>query len=391
MITNINKIKTIPSEIKSFLDSLKASELNLLILKRNNLNMSYIGSLLDIVSALFTKDLKVIDLPNQIIRDFKVDALAAKLLACDIVGLRLFVIKDWLNEDLNALIVSWGGTPQDYISYTEEEKKALEEEKKYFAEQSTPEPGVSFTPKVSPIEDKDLNLDLKKEKIDAPEIFNKNLVSIFSDEEGKEFISDYNDIIIALIAEDADFSQFLESALYSNQEKISTNNIIIEDKEVPPTISNWLKDFIKINGSEMFDELKMAEYLSASANAKKLTQSEKDLLRKLLKLYRNLAFFPDSMGNNPIEDWQIIPVDKVEINKKVSKPEVFQDALEDNKPIISKSLSVFPSSPAPAHLNTKKLEDIPLNELQEALTQYAPGSLEYKAVKQEIEHLKKKK
>lgn len=145
----------------------------------------------------------------------------------------------------------------------------------------------------------------------------------------------------------------------------------------------------------MFDELKMAEYLSSSPNTKKLNTEEKDLLRKLLRLYRNLVFFPESMGNNPVEDWQIIPVDKVEEDKKINKSNSFQDVLSNEK---QAAVQEQTSSGAIASGNLraqkqveKKIESAPLNELEMILTQYAPDSLEYKAVKQEIERLKKKK
>lgn len=213
------------------------------------------------------------------------------------------------------------------------------------------------------------------------EEFVKGIIKLLTDNLEAENLN-FN--IFSLFSKDGTLQETLSNILLENQETITSEHIIIEDKESSPTISNWLKDFIKINGSEMFDELKMAEYLSSSVNARKLKQSEKDLLRRLFRLYRNLSFFPDSMGNDPIEDWQIIPVDKIEINKKFSRPGAFQDVLDDSQPIIPLVSSLAP-------LNTKKLEDIPLNELQEALTHYASGSLEYKAVKQEIEHLKKKK
>jgi len=218
-------------------------------------------------------------------------------------------------------------------------------------------------------------------EVELKEEFSKGIIKLLTDNAAAENI---NFSIFSLFSKNGALQENLSNILLENQEIITSERIIIEEKESSATISNWLKDFIKINGSEMFDELKMAEYLSSSVNAKKLKQADKDLLRRLFKLYRNLSFFPDSMGNNPIEDWQIIPVDRVEANKKVSKPGVFQDALDDNQPIIS-------SVPSPAPLNTQKLEDIPLDELKAALTQYAHGSLEYKAVKQEIEHLKKKK
>lgn len=220
-------------------------------------------------------------------------------------------------------------------------------------------------------------------EVELKEEFSKGIIKLLTDNAAAENI---NFSIFSLFSKNGALQENLSNILLENQEIITSEHIIIEDREVSPTISNWLKDFIKINGSEMFDELKMAEYLSSSVNAKKLKQAEKDLLRKLFRLYRNLSFFPDSMGSDPIEDWQIIPVDKVEESKKVLKPGVFKDVLDDSQPAVSKEPSLASSQTLPQTSSPS-----PLNELQGALSQYTPGSLEYKAVKQEIEHLKKKK
>lgn len=101
------------------------------------------------------------------------------------------------------------------------------------------------------------------------------------------------------------------------------------------------------------------------------------------------------MGNDPVEDWQIIPVDKVEKEREKNKSDIFQDVLNDEKKIGDQEQA---SSGAIASGNLrvqkqvqKKIENAPLNELERILTQYAPDSLEYKAVKQEISRLKNKK
>lgn len=224
------------------------------------------------------------------------------------------------------------------------------------------------------------------------EEFSKGIVKLLTDNVAAE---DINFSVFSLLSRNGVLQENLSNILLENQEVIIPGHIIAEDREVAPTIANWLKDFIKINGSEMFDELKMAEYLSSSPNTKKLNTEEKDLLRKLLRLYRNLVFFPESMGNNPVEDWQIIPVDKVEEDKKINKSNSFQDVLSNEK---QAAVQEQTSSGAIASGNLraqkqveKKIESAPLNELEMILTQYAPDSLEYKAVKQEIERLKKKK
>lgn len=225
------------------------------------------------------------------------------------------------------------------------------------------------------------------------DLFSNRLIESVNAE--PDVIEGLNILIFKALNTDEDLEDKIIEILYNNNERLASANIEVDNHEVAPTIANWLKDFIKINGSEMFDELKMAEYLSSSPNTKKLNTEEKDLLRKLLRLYRNLVFFPESMGNNPVEDWQIIPVDKVEEDEKINKSNSFQDVLSNER---QAAVQEQTSSGAIASGNLraqkqveKKIESAPLNELEMILTQYAPDSLEYKAVKQEIERLKKKK
>lgn len=231
-------------------------------------------------------------------------------------------------------------------------------------------------------------VDPKEEEEYVSDLLSNHLLEVL-EADSQEAAASLSGGLIYLLNNNENFKIKAPQILLENNSLLSSGNIILADKEVSPTVSNWLKDFIKINGSDMFDELKMAQYLSTSPNAKKLTRTEKDLLRKLLKLYRNLAFFPDSMENNPIEDWQIIPVDKPETDKKVRGSEIFHDVLNDDKRV--DALKVAAKAPQPREQIQEKIENAPLNELERMLTQYAPGSLEYKAVRQEIEHLKKKK
>lgn len=227
-------------------------------------------------------------------------------------------------------------------------------------------------------------------------------------------INGLNQAIFYWLSKDGTIQEELSKILLSNQERLTEARIIFENREVDPTISYWLKDFIKQNGSEMFDELVLAQYLSSSLNTKKLSPTAKDILRKLLKLYRNLSFFPDSMENAPVNDWQIIPIfrdalsdEKLEINNKIVRENINLDKIVDKK--VDKKVDT----------NQKKVQEIVptllaqnaneqtliikpeissessqadlLAELQQALAQYIPGTLEYKAVTQEIERLKKKK
>jgi hypothetical protein len=80
---------------------------------------------------------------------------------------------------------------------------------------------------------------------------------------------------------------------------------------VPPTVANWVQDYIQHNGSSLsdFDALKLSAYLGSSSNVRSLSLPEKDRIRKLIRLYRNLKFFPESMEGKEIMGWDFFPLE----------------------------------------------------------------------------------
>jgi hypothetical protein len=373
-----NQFKNLPAEVKAYLISLKAVELNSFILEKNKIASSDFAKVTSIITRLFNKTIKVLDLPAVLKSELGLGDLASKNLAGDIVGVRLLIIKDWLGEDLEAVIKNWGGNPAEYFHFIEEQKKALVEEEKYFNEELKTEPEFVFKPKASVVPVAAPALDIAQEKTDSLALFKNNLADLLKSADADEFISDYNLILISLISDDESFKQNLENVFYTNSEELTSERLKSEDKEVSPTIANWLKDFIRENGSEMFDDLALAHYLSSAVNAKNLNIKEKTLLRRLLGLYRNLSFFPASMGNNPLENWEIIPVKREEEFKK-------EKTLDGSVPKIIRNKTAAQSVAAP-------LLDKPsstLTELEKMLPQYPATSLEHKAVSQEISRFKK--
>ena len=128
---------------------------------------------------------------------------------------------------------------------------------------------------------------------------------------------------------------------------------------------DWLKDFIKQHGGEMFDNIKLSQYLSNSSNVKNLDEVEKQLVRKLLMLYRNLKFFPDSMPNDTGEGWEIIPISQEE--------------------------GTLPTTRAGKESKKDGFKITPLQELEILAKQYPKGSLEHRAIMEEIKKLESQK
>ena len=145
--------------------------------------------------------------------------------------------------------------------------------------------------------------------------------------------------------------------LRKNQERVSKEKIKLGDREVPGTIANWIADFIARYGTDQFDELEMAQYLSSSENVNLISAPEKNNLRRILRLYYNFIFFPDSMEGVPVEKWEVFPLDV--LNDLPSEPES------------QESGQIF--------------------QLRQALSRYIESSLEYKAISEEIRKLEGKK
>lgn len=180
-------------------------------------------------------------------------------------------------------------------------------------------------------------------------IFGKKLLDFLKNSKNNKEINEQT--LLILSASDSLAQDDLVKIFLANQEKLTDKDFVLDGKKQTPTISNWLKDFIKKNGSGMVDNLALSQYLAGSENAKKLDSQEKKLLHKLLILYRNLKFFPESMSNIPVEEWEIIPVD-------------------DEEKVLKRS---------------QKIEkDERLVELESLLEQYEEGSLERKAIEEEI-------
>jgi len=182
--------------------------------------------------------------------------------------------------------------------------------------------------------------------------------------------------------------------IFANKELIGEAKISIDDKEVAPTVSAWLKDFIKNNGSSLFDDLILAQYLNTSSNARALKSKEKETLGNLIRFYKNITFFPESMNEIPPQKWQIFPFDatsywqeiegSVKNKKQLGLPTeseiIEEEAWSDDDVLSEKDFK-------PENYDDSK----ELRILRELLSSFPPASLERKAINEEIKRLERNK
>jgi hypothetical protein len=163
-----------------------------------------------------------------------------------------------------------------------------------------------------------------------------------------------NKRIFFILAHQPDFKKELENTLYENIERLGSAPLLVDGRQATNNIANWLKNFIKQEGASMFDQLTLSRFVSNNANTKTMDEEQKKLLIKILLIYRNIKFFPESMPSDDGEDWEILPAEE-EIEAKQARVEKRLEGRE------------------------KKLK-----ELQEIAEQFAPGTLERRAVDEEI-------
>lgn len=175
------------------------------------------------------------------------------------------------------------------------------------------------------------------------------------------------------------FKENIKKSLRDNQEKITSQKIMVNDDLVNPTISNWLKDYRISVGSDRFESSeKRNEYLSYNENIKKITKEEKEKIRILLDFYDKLSI--SSLTKEGYEEGFFISDNEI---RGLMIDGVFVKIDKQTEQLIKEAQKIIDSKP----LNNKILSDdsgIQDEQLKELLKKYKAGSLEQKAIEEEL-------
>lgn len=171
--------------------------------------------------------------------------------------------------------------------------------------------------------------------------------------------------------------------------------------EMPRKTSEWIKNFISNLGLDKFDTVKKMEYLANGKFIKLLKEEDKNKVQVLLDIYEKLRL--SSRTKDGYENSVMMNIDgKSVIYNRGTIEEIHKlgslKGFSNNKPAPESPLTAAVPSPAPAApiapLSAVQPETSiqPLSktqELEQSLKNYAPSSLEYKAIKQELKRLNK--
>lgn len=397
----IEEIKKLPQEIQDILISSFGAKINLEIATKYSLNEKQLDELLELLNGIYLKKINLVNLKDKIINILSLQPNQAQSLSLDLAGLKLLIADDYFKGVVKDYILANHGDLAGYQAKTQEWREAIKKEQEIYINETKEE---EYQPKFINLSDDESNPALSnQEKIDAVSLFKEDIISALKlGPDSSEMISIYNETIIDLIKDDENFKKSLETSLYTNQELVVPDKIIVNGSEVKASVANWIKDFISQNGSEMFNNVILVKYLSDNPNVKKLKDADREVVKKILKLYRNLVFFPDSMENIPLEEWEIFPIDQTQVSTSagLKKKGKIVDVLEDNNqgPAISepvKSEEVIKPNVVDSASNSiatpilAPKEPSELDQLEDLLKKYPVGSFEYKTIQQEIKRLKR--
>lgn len=433
-----NQNNTLPKNIEDILYSEYQHVLLYKIHRLYKLIDSDVPVIEEAVRSIYYGELNLTDLNKFLAERIKTLNIDVNVLARDIVGMRFLIAADYFNEhgqDIKKYLEFNGGISEKYLKNVETFKKALTEEANgtydhnvYLYDDEKPKPKIVLDNDDNEEDDdkiSDANLSDEARILRLKTFFETGLEAVLDlkDGEGNYLLEDINDELIMFLGEKPDLSKSLSSILFASTVLIGQENIVIDEKNLPPTGANWIKDFYRTVGSENFDSLAIAKYIITSPNAKKLAGSVQAKLRKFLNLYHNIKYFPAPFTAIPIERWEIMPgahhgssdapvsttkpslENKFRPNpapapvytKPVEKITTITPTIKKATPVVKQEIKpVVKTTPisTPISASTPTIssdDDEDLIELKNMLLQYPAGSLERAAIEEEIKTLQKNK
>jgi len=232
------------------------------------------------------------------------------------------------------------------------------------------------------------NIKINEERDIALDIFENNLKDELQN--NQIIVEAINARIFYILSQDLNFKIKLEKAIYNNSELITHESFEMDGSPQTPTVGNWIQDFIIENGSEMFDNLSLSRYMTSSKNTRVLNFDDRKIVQKLLLLYRNIKFFPESMPTDNPDDWEIIPTDKGVDNlakaRFVSGPPKTEEEKEIDA-IRSEEEKYAVGGLERLALDEEISRKKQLEDLKIIANKYRDGSLEKSAILEEIKKL----
>ncbi|TSC55588.1 MAG: hypothetical protein G01um101418_833 [Parcubacteria group bacterium Gr01-1014_18] len=289
------------------------------LFRRYNITGEEASIFVSINSDIYEKKAKISDLMATLQQKLKRSPEELKKIVRDIYLYVFSFSTDYLGVNFRELMKLID--PNDSAFFIEMEALNV-----LIEEELNPPPEEEITIEEDEITDEELETaltitDFEAEKKDLQIVFSTHLLDLLqTSDDVLKFLANIRLIQILSHYPLSELNNFI-TIISQNSERVTTNRIRLEGKEVEPTVANWIADFIKTMGLERLTSLKRAQYMGTSANAIKLTPEEKEKVNTVLEFYRLLRGFPQTFEGVPPERWFLIPIKGMEASKLQSVKE----------------------------------------------------------------------
>ena len=219
------------------------------------------------------------------------------------------------------------------------------------------------------------------------EIFKENILEELNK---PDFIKErINKQIFSVLSEDLKFKDNLAHIIHKSKEEILRYKVDSAYKIL--NVTEFLDTFIKEQGSGMINDIDIINFVLKSEFVKGITEKDKNNLLDILKIYRNIKFFPMSMPSDDGRGWEIMPLsyfaeDITEVHTVLGPPKTKGE--ENVEDLEEESAKYKKDSLQKMVLDEEIEREHKLEELRFAMKNFAPGSLERKALEEEEHKLK---
>lgn len=417
------KLNNLPEPTRSYAMSLKAASINSQIFSVAKIDIEKWAPLSMLIAGIIVKEIDLSGLENKIKDYLGLSPEQTLDLAIEIVGSRLLIFDTWLDGQVENYLKSHNTDLSRYAALIAEQQLAIAKEKEYFTEQLTDDELVEeeISPEsdfedvlltdnldaLNPTADKETrDADIAKRKKEIIQVLSGDFLKILNSNDA-DVLYEFNYSFVLVWIEDEFFHTAVSPALLANNEKVSKAMLIDGGEEKTASISNLLKVFIK-NYGLVANDLNIAEFLS-SKTVSKFSDAEKVLALRILKFNNNInnldSYLQADLENVP-ENFEVLSppapsARSAASTQSLSRPSSLKDkksATYKNEPKIAKPQDALKikkdvaleksGNKSKAEESLKESTSTLVDELQKILQDYAPGSLEYKTISQEIKRLK---
>jgi len=125
-------------------------------------------------------------------------------------------------------------------------------------------------------------------------------------------------IDIPLLSSRDEYKTKIREAMFLNEEKITSEKIIVNNKSLEPTIGNWLKFYDMEVGAGAVEKLKTLEILFKNENIIKLPSRQRETIKRLIDIYEELKISAMTVGGLEEEDYIVNENGEIELHRRNS-------------------------------------------------------------------------